>query len=122
MQLGKIIPALQPAPLGVSGPVNGEIASLVHDSRQAGPGSLFVALPSVTPGRTGDAADGGARFILEAVEKGAAAVITSADIPAPRAVMIRVADPRAALADAAAVFYGHPSLQLQMAGVTGTNG
>ena len=122
MQLSKIIAALRPEPVRVDGPADLEVTALTHDSRQAGPGTLFVALPSVTPGRTGDAAAGGVRFILEAVEKGAPAVITSADLDIPRATVIRVTDPRAALADAAAVFYGHPSLQLQTAGVTGTNG
>ena len=122
MHLEKIIAALQSAPLRVDGPSNREIKALTYDSRQAGPDTLFVALPSVTPGRTGDDAAGGARFILEAVEKGACAVVTAGDLEVPRATVIRVADPRAALADAAAVFYGHPSLQLQTAGVTGTNG
>ncbi len=122
MLLSKIISALQEQPAKVSGPADVEITSLTHDSRQAGSGSLFVALPSVTPGRDADAAAGGARFILEAVERGAAAVITASDVEIPRAAMIRVPDPRAALADAAAVFYGHPSLQLQTVGVTGTNG
>lgn len=122
MLLAKIVAALQPAPAPVAGADHVEIKSLVYDSRLAGPGSLFVALPSATPGRTGEAAAGGARFVLEAVERGAAAVMTSADVQAPRAVIIRVPDARAALADAAAVFYGHPSLQLQTAGVTGTNG
>ncbi len=122
MLLSKIISSLQVPPAKVAGPAGVEITSLTHDSRQAVPGSLFVALPSVTPGRDADAAEGGARFILQAVERGAVAVITSSDVEVPRVVMVRVPDPRAALADAAAVFYGHPSLQLQTVGVTGTNG
>ena len=122
MLLTKILSALHAEPVKVAGPADREVTSLTHDSRQVSPGALFVALPSVTPGRSGAAAGGGARFILEAVEKGAVAVITSESIDIPRATVIRVNDARAALADAAAVFYGHPSLQLQTAGVTGTNG
>ena len=122
MLLSKIISALRPQPVNVSGSSDREITSLTHDSRQAEPGALFVALPSVTPGRKGDAAAGGANFILEAVEKGAAAVITSGDLEVPRATVVRVEDSRIALSAAAAPFYGHPSLQLQTAGVTGTNG
>lgn len=122
MQLAKIIAALQTEPVRIDGSPAREIKALTYDSRQAGPDTLFVALPSVTPGRGGDAATGGVQFILEAVEKGAVAVITSGDLDVPRATVIRVADARAALADAAAVFYGHPSLQLQTAGITGTNG
>ena len=122
MLLTKIISALRTEPVKITGPADREITALTHDSRQAGPGTLFVALPSVTPGRTGGAAAGGANHILQAVEKGAAAVITAGDLEVPRATVVRVADPRLALSRAAATFYGHPSLQLQTAGVTGTNG
>jgi len=122
MQLDKLIAALPVAPRRVDGPSDRVIRSITHDSRRVGPDTLFAALPSVTPGRVGEEAAGGARFILEAVEKGAAAVLTDSDLEVPRATMIRVGDPRAALADVAATFYRHPSLQLQMAGVTGTNG
>ena len=122
MLLTKIIAALQAEPVKVTGPADREIAALTHDSRLVSPGTLFVAMPSVTPGRASAAVAGGANFILEAVEKGAAAVITSSDLESPRATMIRVEDPRSALSSAAAAFYGHPSLKLQTAGVTGTNG
>jgi UDP-N-acetylmuramoyl-L-alanyl-D-glutamate--2,6-diaminopimelate ligase len=121
MQLAKILAALEPGPVRVDGSRDVEVTALTHDSRQVVPGALFVAVPSVARGRLQDAA-GGAHYILEAVERGAAAVITSGDLEVPRATMVRVEDPRLALADAAAVFYGHPSLQLQTAGVTGTNG
>ena len=119
MHLGKILAGLRPQPFEVTGSPDREIEALVHDSRLASPGCLFVSLPSVTPGRAG-AED--TRHILEAVDKGAVAVITGAEIDAPRATIIRVKNPRFALSAAAAVFYGHPSLQLQTAGVTGTNG
>lgn len=122
MLLSKILSALRPEPVKVTGPADTEITSLVHDSRQVSPGALFAALPSTTPGRTGDAVAGGGRHILEAVERGAAAVITSGDLVAPRITTICVHDARAALADAAAIFHGHPSLQLQTTGITGTNG
>jgi UDP-N-acetylmuramoyl-L-alanyl-D-glutamate--2,6-diaminopimelate ligase len=122
MLLSKIISALQSEPVKVTGPVDREITALTHDSRQVTPGTLFVALPSVTPGRKGSAVAGGANFILEAAEKGAAAVVTSSDLEIPRATMIRVEDPRTVLSAAAATFFCHPSLQLQTAGVTGTNG
>jgi len=121
VQLAKIIEGLDPKRPQVTGPLDREIASITHDSRLAGPGTLFFALPSVTPGRAGtDAAT--LRHVLEAVEKGAVAVVTSADLEVPRATVVRVANAREALAAAAAVFYRHPSLQLQTAAVTGTNG
>lgn len=122
MQLHKLIAALVPEPWRVDGPADREISAVCYDSRKVVPGSLFVALPSATPGRTGDAASGGAAFVYEAVDRGAAAVITEQEMVIARATAIRVRDARAALADVAAVFYGHPDLQLQVAGVTGTNG
>lgn len=119
MTLEKILSALETPPSVVTGSPAAEITSITHDSRRVMPGALFAALPRATPGRV---AEGGARFILEAVEKGAAAVLTSGDVKAPRVTTICVANPRAALADASAAFYGHPSRQLQTVGITGTNG
>ncbi|MGA1129397.1 MAG: UDP-N-acetylmuramoyl-L-alanyl-D-glutamate--2,6-diaminopimelate ligase [Chthoniobacterales bacterium] len=119
MHLGKILAGLGSEHFTVAGAPDREIETLVHDSRLASPGCLFADLPSATPGRAG-AHD--AHHILEAVDKGAVAVITSSDVDVPRATVIRVEDPRRAFSAAAAVFYGHPSLQLQTAAVTGTNG
>lgn len=119
MLLGKILAGLGPEPFEVAGTPDREISALVHDSRLASPGCLFASLPSVTPGRAGSE---DTRNMLQAVEKGAVAVITSTEVDVPRATVIRVKDPRGALSAAAAVFYGHPSLQLQTAAVTGTNG
>ena len=53
MHLAKIIAGLDPAPRAVDGPADVDIASITHDSRLAGAGSLFFALPSVSPGRAG---------------------------------------------------------------------
>ena len=91
-----------------------EISSLSYDSRLAGAGSLFFALP-------GAKADGAA-FARQASEKGAAAVVTQspdADCGCP---VVRVPDARAAMADLAAAFHGHPDRSLKCIGVTGTNG
>jgi UDP-N-acetylmuramoyl-L-alanyl-D-glutamate--2,6-diaminopimelate ligase len=59
--------------------------------------------------------------VMEAVSRGAGAVVCERGgfIP-PRAVSIRVRDTRQALAQAAAVFHGHPSQALDVIGVTGT--
>lgn len=79
------------------------------DSRQVTPGALFVAIPGVHTD--------GARFIREAREKGAAAVMGSAED-----CDIRVANPRLAYAEACAEWCGNPSHDLLLCGVTGTNG
>jgi hypothetical protein len=77
-----------------------EIRSVCCDSRQAAPGSLFVAI-------SGFAVDGH-QFIQAAAEKGAAACvcekIPQADIP-----YIQVPDSRAALATLSRKFYGDPT-------------
>ncbi|MCX5790736.1 MAG: UDP-N-acetylmuramoyl-L-alanyl-D-glutamate--2,6-diaminopimelate ligase [Elusimicrobia bacterium] len=97
-----------------------EIASVINDSRLAGPGALFFALP-------GARTDGGL-FIRQALEKGAAAVISGAEVPPelraafPGAAFIRTADLPHTLSRAAANFYGHPSARLKVFGITGTKG
>ncbi|GAA4493997.1 UDP-N-acetylmuramoyl-L-alanyl-D-glutamate--2,6-diaminopimelate ligase [Hymenobacter ginsengisoli] len=92
------------------------VAGLTLDSRQAGPGMLFCAL-------RGTATDGH-KFIDKAVGQGAA-VIVCEELPAelnPATTYVQVADTAAALGPIASAFYGHPSRQLQLVGVTGTNG
>ena len=88
----------------------------VHfDSRDVAEGAVFVAVP-------GHRVDG-AEFADEARARGAALVV--AEIGPPDTAVrpwIRVADARAALAALAAAFYGNPSRDLLVAGVTGTNG
>ncbi|TVT37353.1 UDP-N-acetylmuramoyl-L-alanyl-D-glutamate--2,6-diaminopimelate ligase [Hymenobacter setariae] len=92
------------------------VSGLTLDSRQAGPGLLFCAL-------RGTATDGH-QFIGKAVSLGAAVVVCE-ELPAelnPATTYVQVADSAAALGPIASAFYGHPSRQLQLVGVTGTNG
>ena len=88
---------------------------MTYDSRQAAPGSIFVALQGVH-------ADGGA-FVRDAVARGAVAVVSEAAAPGNAGVAwIRVPDARLALAGLAAALYGNPSEELTLVGITGTNG
>ena len=94
---------------------SGDVSSIAYDSRAAGPGSVFVALRGVH-------ADGAA-FARDAVARGAAMVV--ADTPAPGGFAtpwVQVSDARLALAALAAAFYGDPSQELVLVGITGTNG
>jgi len=91
-----------------------EISSLSYDSRLAAAGSLFFALPG--------AKTNGAEFAQQAAGKGAAAVVTESRIGDCGCPVVGVPDARAAMADIAAAFYGHPDRSLKCAGVTGTNG
>lgn len=94
------------------------ISGVTHDSRRVEPGFLFVAVPGFKTD--------GHRYIRDAVARGAAAVLVqdgragSAD-GAP-ACIIAVPDTRAALARAAAAFWGWPGRRLTVVGVTGTDG
>jgi UDP-N-acetylmuramoyl-L-alanyl-D-glutamate--2,6-diaminopimelate ligase len=92
-----------------------EVTGVTHDSRRVRPGHVFVALKGLH-------ADG-AQFVQQAVAQGAVAVVThtapSAGLHADVAI---AADPRRALACLAAAFWGHPSREMRVVGITGTNG
>jgi UDP-N-acetylmuramoyl-L-alanyl-D-glutamate--2,6-diaminopimelate ligase len=91
------------------------VTGIAYDSRRVEPGQVFVALK----GRQTD----GVSFADAAIARGAMAVVSEQRAPAgvqvPWAV---VGDARAALAVLAAEFNGHPSRQLKVIGITGTNG
>lgn len=103
-----------PVPAGAA---DATVSGVVHDSRLARSGSVFVAIP-------GAHADGHAHA-AEAVERGAVAVVAERD-PSPAlpagVPVILVGDTRAALAPLAAAAVGHPSRRLCVVGVTGTDG
>ena len=93
----------------------GVVAGIAYDSRAVEPRQVFVALK-------GQHVDG-VRFAREALDRGAAAVVS--EEPAPAGVHVpwaMVSDARAALALLAATFYRNPSRELRVVGITGTNG
>jgi len=93
----------------------GPVTGIAYDSRTVAPGQVFVAL-------RGQKADG-VQFAHEAIARGAAAIVC--EQPAPPNVHIPwaiVDDARVALAVLAAEFYRHPSREMQVVGITGTNG
>jgi len=91
-----------------------EITGISAHSRSVAPGNLFVA-------RRGHESNG-ADYIPEALEAGAAAILT--DIFDPSLRVTQVIDPDVPRLEAAmaAEFYHHPSRDLFMVGITGTNG
>ncbi len=96
-----------------------EIDHLAIDSRKVGPRGLFVAIKGVD-------ADGHL-FIDKAVQNGAIAVVCEAmpadrDKRSPGVAFVHVRDTRAASAELAPAFYGDPSKNLTLIGITGTNG
>ena len=101
--------------LEAGGDLNAPVRGIAYDSRQVAEGDLFVAIP-------GSRLDGN-RFIEDAVLRGAGAVLVEKAPPENLSVAwARVADCRKALARLAAAFYDHPSRDVQLIGITGTNG
>jgi len=102
--------------IDVRGNMEREIASLSFDSREIQQGSMYVALKGLSVD--------GHRFITSAVEAGAVCVVCEV-LPENRSedvCWIHVEDSRKAIAWLAASWYGHPSRELKLVGVTGTNG
>jgi UDP-N-acetylmuramoyl-L-alanyl-D-glutamate--2,6-diaminopimelate ligase len=111
MQLERLIAAL--APQDVIGRASVELTDLAYDTRTVRTGALFFCVQ-------GERFDGH-EFADEAVGRGAAALVVERplDLAVPQLV---VDDSRRAMAIAATEFFGRPSEQLEVVGVTGTNG
>ena len=102
---------------GVEGRISGSAAALVtgvqHDSRQVRPGDLFVAVHG--------ASYDGARFVDDALSRGAVAIMAEQRLPHD-VPQITVTDARLGLGRAAELVYGSPTGVLHTVGITGTNG
>ena len=107
MRLHEVMPDAPPAASEL------EVTHLAYDNRAVKPGTLFFCVR----GFTRDGHD----FAPDAISRGAVALVV--ERPLNHGVPeIRVQDMRKAMAGAAAAFFGHPTRQLQVVGVTGTNG
>lgn len=91
-----------------------DIVSVTADSRSVNEGTLFVAVP-------GGRADGH-EFIPAAITNGAAVVVGEREIPRLNVPYIQVPDARLALAELASAWHHHPSKDLILIGITGTDG
>lgn len=102
--------------LDIRGNKNVQVDSIVFDSRKVVDGSLFVA-------QRGTVVDGHT-YIEEVVAKGVVAVVCEAfpESLSAKVCYIKVPDTSRALGYLASAFYGYPSKELQLVGVTGTNG
>jgi UDP-N-acetylmuramoyl-L-alanyl-D-glutamate--2,6-diaminopimelate ligase len=111
MDLERLAAAL--APVEVVGRGACEVEDLAYDARSVGQGSVFFCVR----GRRADGHD----FAAEAVASGAVALVVERrlDLDVPQ---LLVADVRSAMPRAAVAFFGDPTLELEVAGVTGTSG
>ncbi len=112
MRLGELIGLAGARPPDGATPAEAEVLGVTADSRAVTPGLLFAALP-------GSRADGRS-FIAAAEAAGAVAILAPEGTPPERTPMLWAADPRRALALAAAALAG-PQPACVVA-VTGTNG
>lgn len=91
------------------------IQDVVSDSRQAGPGVLFIAL-------RGTRTDG-ALFVQDAIERGAACILGAREPPfSVNVPVVVVDDPVQALSEVAQELNGRPADHLRIVGTTGTDG
>jgi len=94
-----------------------EVTSVTSDSRTVQPGSLFIAVEGIcTDGHS---------YIGKAIEKEAAVVVYDKPMIEEyfsRVTYVQVEDSAVAMALIASEWYGNPSRQLRLVGVTGTNG
>ena len=99
----------------IQGSIDTEVTDIVNDSRKITPGCLFFCIPgAVTDGH---------KFAAQAAEQGAAVLVVSKGVEVPDSVtVIRVEDPRYAMALIAAAWYDYPAEQIPVIGVTGTKG
>lgn len=98
-----------------------EISKIVYDSRLVTANSIFIAIKGYNTD--------GHNFIIDAINKGAEAVILDNNNVVPEEVFIHrnvtkilVKDTRIALAELSKGFYKNPSSKIQLIGITGTNG
>ena len=103
-----------------TGLINPTLTDITSDSRSVRSGSLFLGLP-------GERVDGG-RFWRQALEAGAAAALigpaaAQSSPPGDGDPVLVVSEPVAQLiGEVASAFWNHPSRQMSLIGVTGTNG
>jgi len=104
------------APVNILGDATMVVTALCIDSRKVTPGSIFFAV-------RGTLSDGHA-YIGKAIELGAAAIVCE-EMPSEvtgSVVYVQVKDSALAAGLIADAFYGHPSQQMKVVGITGTNG
>ena len=89
-----------------------EITGVSYDSRETCPGDVFVAI-------VGEISDGHG-YVAAAAEKGALCAVV--ERPVENLPYVQVASTRRALAVMGDNFFDHPSREMTMIGITGTNG
>ncbi|KAE8683893.1 hypothetical protein F3Y22_tig00111166pilonHSYRG00269 [Hibiscus syriacus] len=118
MSLAELLDESKVVPVSVNGDIEVEITGIQHDSRLVSAGDLFVCCV----GRKTD----GHLYLSEADKRGAVAVVASKEIDIEDTLgckaLVIVEDTNSVLPTLAASFYRHPSKNMAVIGITGTNG
>jgi UDP-N-acetylmuramoyl-L-alanyl-D-glutamate--2,6-diaminopimelate ligase len=122
MIVGELLRALDRVPglartsfSGGGAALSAPCTAVTHDSRRVGRGAIFVALVGLKAN--------GAVFAPQAIAAGASAIVSESPAPGDVSVpWIVVNDARLALAWLSAEFFAHPSREMRVIGITGTNG
>ncbi len=92
-----------------------EIEHIYHDSRKVTPNSLFFCISGVH--------SDGHSYIADVIKKGASCIVVEKDVaPVENVLIIKTPDTKAAMGVISSHFYGDPSKQLTVIGITGTKG
>jgi UDP-N-acetylmuramoyl-L-alanyl-D-glutamate--2,6-diaminopimelate ligase len=89
------------------------VRDATHDSRQVRPGSLFIAVKGFS--------SDGHQFVDQAIASGAVALVVTEPVTT-ELPLLKVSDSRTVMGPLAAAIHGHPSREISVVGVTGTNG
>ena len=112
MKLNDILKGLDIA--NITGDTNIDITNIAYDSRKVEENTLFICIKGFN--------SDGHKYIESAIEKGAKAFLIQDDVNIEGYTFIKVEDTSAAMAKVADNFYNNPSKELDVIGVTGTNG
>ena len=112
MKLNELLKGLDV--ISITGDLNIDINNIAYDSRKVEDNTLFICIKGFN--------SDGHKYIESAIEKGAKAFLVQEDINIEGYTFIKVEDTRASMAKVADNFYGNPSSELGVIGVTGTNG
>ncbi|PAB58824.1 UDP-N-acetylmuramoyl-L-alanyl-D-glutamate--2,6-diaminopimelate ligase [Anaeromicrobium sediminis] len=100
--------------IDTSGDLNVEINNICYDSRNIKEGDLFVCVK-------GFKVDGH-KYIDSVIKKGAKALVVEDEVNLEGVTLVKVSNSRKAMARIGANFYGNPTNQMEVIGITGTNG
>lgn len=100
--------------ISFTGNGDAEISDITCNSREVTPGSIFVCIKGFKTD--------GHKYLGDAIARGAVCAVITEDVDEPGIATVKVEDARFAMAQMSASLYRHPSRDIKVIGITGTNG